>query len=70
MPAMQPGAQVLWYLRIMENPEGGWIERDEQGNPTGKLDEMAWFQLVGEKMPPPTDPVKIQSLIKKGSESI
>ena len=48
-----------------ENPEGGWIERDEQGNPTGKLDEMAWFQLVGEKMPPPTDPVKIQSLIKK-----
>lgn len=48
-----------------KNPQGGWIERDEQGNPTGKLDEMAWFQLVGENMPPPTDPVKVQSLIKK-----
>ena len=59
------GLELLGITRSTENPPGGWIERDEQGNPTGKLDEMAWFQLVGEKLPPPTDPNKIQSQIKK-----
>ena len=57
--------ELFGISKATENPEGGWIERDEGGNPTGKLDEMAWFQLVGEKIPPTTDPVKVQSLIKK-----
>lgn len=59
------GLEFFGISETTENPQGGWIERDDQGNPTGKLDEMAWFQLVGEKMPPPTDPEKIQSQIKK-----
>lgn len=58
--------ELFGISKTTENPEGGWIERDESGNPTGKLDEMAWFHLVGEKLRPPTDPSTIQSLIKRG----
>ena len=57
--------EVFGISKTTEDPQGGWIERDDSGNPTGKLDEMAWFLLVGEKMPPPTDPVKVQSLLKR-----
>ena len=57
--------ELFGITKTTENPEGGWIERDESGNPTGKLDEMAWFHLVGEKLKPPTDPATMQSLIKK-----
>ena len=57
--------ELMGISASTENPPGGWIERDESGNPTGKLEEMAWFQLVAEKMPQPTDQAKIQSLIKK-----
>ena len=57
--------EVFGITRETENPEGGWIERDEGGDPTGKLDEMAWFHLVGEKLGPPTDPGKIRSLLKR-----
>jgi len=59
------GLEFFSISKTTENPQGGWIERDEKGNPTGKLDEMAWFQLVGEKIPPPTDPEKIQFQIQK-----
>jgi hypothetical protein len=57
--------ELLGINKSTEDPPGGWIERDETGNPTGKLEEMAWFKLVGEKIPPPTDPAKVQSLMKK-----
>ena len=57
--------ELLGINKSTENPPGGWIERDETGNPTGKLEEMAWFKLVGEKIPPPTDQMKVESLIKK-----
>ncbi len=57
--------EIFGINKSTEDPSGGWIERDETGNPTGKLEEMAWFKLVGEKLPPPTDPEKVQSLIKK-----
>jgi predicted amidohydrolase YtcJ len=58
--------EVFGITGSTENLQGGWIERDNSGNPTGKLEEDAWFQLVGEKTPLPTDVGRIQSLIKKG----
>ncbi|SDP34200.1 amidohydrolase [Desulforhopalus singaporensis] len=57
--------ELLGITGETKAPEGGWIERDESGNPTGKLEEMAWFHLVTDKLDTPTDPAKIQALIKK-----
>ena len=57
--------ELLGITKSTQNPPGGWIERDDSGNPTGKLEEMAWFQLVGEKLSLPTDPKQIQSLLKR-----
>ena len=59
------GLQVFGITKDTGDPKGGWIERDEGGHPTGKLDEMAWFQLVGEKLSPPADPATIEALIKR-----
>jgi predicted amidohydrolase YtcJ len=57
--------ELLDITKSTQDPPGGWIERDDSGNPTGKLEEMAWIQLVGENLPPPTDPARIKPLIKK-----
>jgi len=48
-----------------EDPPGGKIERDEEGNPTGRFEEMAWFNLTGEKTPFPMNLDIIERLLKK-----
>jgi predicted amidohydrolase YtcJ len=61
-----PALKMFGITNSTENPKGGWIDRDEHGNATGKLEENAWFDTVGEKAPLPTDVGKIQTLLKKG----
>lgn len=48
-------------LHGMDNPEGGWIRRDDRGRPTGVLIDRA-MALVTDRMPSPTAAKRDQAL--------
>lgn len=45
-------------------PKGGRIEKDADGEPTGRLDELAAMNLVRDKMPSPSREETIETLVR------
>jgi len=49
-------------------PEGGHIERDKDGEPTGRLDELAAMDLVRNKIPSPGPEESVEIMIRNWPE--
>lgn len=56
--------KVSGVTKDTPQPPGGHIEKDENGEPTGRLDEIAAMDLVKEKIPTPTGDEEIDLLVK------
>ena len=60
--------ETVGIHRQSPQPEGGHIERDENGEPTGRLDEMAAMDLVRNKIPSPGPEESVEIMVRNWPE--
>ena len=60
--------QTVGIDKHSPDPEGGHIERDKNGTPTGRLDELAAMDLVRGKIPAPDPEESVEIMVRNWPE--
>ncbi|MEM2126714.1 MAG: amidohydrolase family protein [Candidatus Bathyarchaeia archaeon] len=62
--ANSPALRLAGIDRDTPQPEGGRIEKDDSGEPTGRLDEIAAMSLVRRRIPEPSQDEAVEMMVR------